>query len=386
MKILVINSGSSSIKSQLFLGNEVIFKGHVDRIGDKESKLITEENSKKSEENVVARNHLEAIDLIFNKIIQNKIINNLEEISGVGHRVVHGGEIYKDSVLIDEAVIKNIEKLSDFAPLHNPPNLVGIKACIERLGEKIPQIAVFDTAFHSTISKEKYLYALPREYYEKYKIRKYGFHGTSFKFLAQIMKKKRPRHKKIVLCHIGNGSSICAIKEGKSVNTSMGFTPLAGLVMGTRSGDIDPALIEIISRKEKINISEVTNILNKKSGLKGVCGDSDMRNIWERIQKGDKTAEVALNILSESIVKYVSYYISNLNGVDSIVFSAGLGENAPYLREKIIKNLAYLGVILDKSKNELNSEVISSKESKIEVLVIPTNEELMISKEVTRLL
>lgn len=395
MKILVLNSGSSSIKTQFFVNQERYFKAVVEEIGSDNSTVDIDCNFNKSKENFKIEDHSEAIKIVLDKLLKSEIIKSLEEIDAVGHRVVHGGELYSDSILIDDEVIDNIEKLSEFAPLHNPPNLTGIKACREHLPDK-PQVAVFDTAFHSTIPKKNYIYALPINYYKENKIRKYGFHGTSFKYITQQINENFSEFKKVIICHIGNGSSVCAVKDGKSIDTSMGFTPLAGLIMGTRSGDIDPALVnylcELESKKEgkEVTSQEITKILNKESGLKGVAGVSDMREIWNNIEKNDDSegcmnSNLALDMLSNSILKYVSYYVSQLNGVDAIVFTAGLGENAYYLREKILQQLSYLGIEVDLDKNENNGKesngVITSDSSKVKALVVPTNEELMIAKD-----
>lgn len=410
MKILVLNSGSSSLKCQLFINQEMFFKAIVDGIGLDLCNLDVDYNSSNKKENCNVKNHNEAIKLILDELIKSGVINSLEEIDAIGHRVVHGGELYNDSILIDDEVISNIEKLSEFAPLHNPPNLMGIKACREVLADK-PQVAVFDTAFHAKIPNENFMFAIPSKFYSENKVRKYGFHGTSFKYITKKVENEFPDLKKIIICHLGNGSSICAVNQGISIDTSMGFTPLAGLIMGTRCGDIDPALIEYLYELEKksfkesqskpdsetecqendFKIKEISNILNKQSGLKGICGTSDMRDIWKNISLNDDSDEcskskLALEMLSNSILKYVSYYISQLQGVDGIIFTAGLGENAYYLREKVIEKLSYLGIKLDNNRNKANGKesgnLISTDDSSSKVLVIPTNEELMIAKDV----
>lgn len=385
MKILVFNSGSSSVKCQLFVDKEMHFKGHIDGIGLDSCKLLTDYNFKESEKEISAKDHKEAIKIILDELVKSKIINHLDEIDAIGHRVVHGGERYHESTMIDDKLIKDVEELSEFAPLHNPPNLLGIKACKEALPNK-PQVAVFDTSFHAKIPKKRFVYAIPYKYYEQYKIRKYGFHGTSYRYITEQIEEKIGKDKKLVICHIGNGSSVCAVENGKSVDTSMGFTPLQGVVMGTRCGDIDPELVEFIGEKEKINAKEVIKILNKQSGLKGLSGDSDMRKIWTGVNENKERDILALDILSESIAKYVAYYIALLNGIDAIIFTAGLGVKAFYLREKILKNFEYMGIKLDIEKNEKCEEIVSTEDSSVKVFVIPTNEELMIAKDTEKII
>ena len=392
MKILVINSGSSSLKSKLFMGYKIQFEGHIDGIGLKTCKIVTNFNKNKNEEKTYVQNHTEAIKKILEKLLESKIIKTLDEIDAIGHRVVHGGEKYRKSILINDQVIKDIEDFSEFAPLHNPANLSGIKACNENLPGK-KQVAVFDTSFHSTIPKTEYIYPIPLQFYEKYGIRKYGFHGTSLRYINKKLENIIGKGKKIIICHLGNGSSISAVQYGKSIATSMGFTPNSGVVMGTRSGDIDSGVIEHFEKKENHSIKEVMEILNKKSGLKGLCGYSDMRIIWQKIKEGDENAELALDILAKSIIKYISYYITLMNGVDAIVFTGGIGENAYYLREKILNNFSYMNLKIDAQKNEKSSELINGKDffeitaktSSTRVFVIPTNEELMIAPDTEKI-
>ena len=372
MNILVLNSGSSSLKVQLINSNsgEALHKGHVDGIGLATCKVIFD-----GKETIVnVKNHDAAIKNILKEI-------DLKKIDAIGHRVVHGGEKYSKATLVNSAVINEVKKLSKLAPLHNPPNLAGILAC-KKLLPKVKQVAVFDTAFHQTMPEHAYMYAIPKEYYKKYKIRKYGFHGTSHKYVMleaqKILKKKSVN---LITCHLGNGASICAIKNSKSIDTSMGFTPLQGLMMGTRSGDLDPEIVEFLSQNEKLTVSEVINILNKKSGLLGIDGDSDLRAVHDRVVKGDKKAKLGFDMFTYRILEYIGSYLTVVGNVDAIVFTAGIGQGAWYLREKLAKSLVHLGIKIDTSKNKKHELVISEQGSKIKLLVIPTNEELMIAKE-----
>jgi acetate kinase len=375
MKILVINTGSSSLKYQLIDSDkkESLFKGVVDRIGSKECHIKYVHDNKEFNEELPDGDYDKAIQFALVSLTKHGIISDLGAINAVGHRVVHGGEKYAESVKIDEEVEKTIESLFSVAPLHNPPNLKGIKACKAQL-PKISHVAVFDTAFHMTIPKHRYTYAIPLKYYEENKIRKYGFHGSSYRYITSKMFEILGEHKKLIICHIGNGSSICAVQNGKSIDTSMGFTPLQGLIMGTRSGDIDPTIVKEIEKQD--GDDEALKVLNKKSGLKGICDESDMRAIYERMKNGDQKAKLAFDCLSESIVKYISYYNSLLNGADVIVFTAGLGENAFYLREKVLSYFEHLGLKLDKGKNQNNEQIVTTDDTTIKVMVIPTNEEL----------
>jgi acetate kinase len=378
MKVLVINSGSSSIKFQyvemLHDRETILLKGMIDCIGFKGCTVKMQDK----QEPCTIKTHEEGIQYILSHVPKN-------DIDVVGHRVVHGGEIHEESVIITDDVIKNIEILSDLAPLHNPANLAGILACKKILPD-IPQVAVFDTAFHVTIPKEAYMYAIPRKYYEKYGVRKYGFHGTSHHYiLSETMKLLGKNKINIISCHLGNGSSICAIKDNKSIDTSMGFTPMAGVMMGTRSGDVDPGVITFLQEKEKLTFDEIEKTLNKDSGLLGITGSNDMRTIWEASKNGDEKSKaasrLAMDMLAYSIVKYIGAYAAVLGRVDAIVFTGGLGENAFYIRKKVIDYLEPMGVLLDDLKNERNERTISRSVSTIKVLVIPTNEELMIAKE-----
>ncbi|POZ91110.1 acetate kinase [Petrotoga sp. SL27] len=396
MKVLVINSGSSSIKYQLLEMDteKVLAKGLVERIGIEGSRIIHRKNEEKYVIEKIIKNHEEGLKEVLDLLTSEdyKVISSLNEIDAVGHRVVHGGERFSSSVIIDKESLDAIEMMSFLAPLHNPANVMGIKAAIELL-PNVPQIAVFDTSFHQTMPKTSFLYAIPYEYYEKYKIRRYGFHGTSHKYVsrraAEILGKDI-KTLKIITSHIGNGASIAAVKNGESFDTSMGFTPLEGLVMGTRSGDIDPAIVSFLAQEEGLTVKEVVEILNKKSGVYGITKgfSSDMRDIEDKALEGDKVCRLALDIYEYRIAKYIGAYAAAMNGVDVIVFTAGVGENSPVTREEICeKYLTYLGVKIDKEKNNFKGleRVISTPDSKVEVLAVPTNEELMIARETKEL-
>ncbi|MBE6011238.1 acetate/propionate family kinase [Anaeropeptidivorans aminofermentans] len=394
MKILVMNCGSSSLKYQLIdMENEnVLAKGLCERIGIEGSKIKHEGNGKFETEKPM-HDHTEAIKMVIDALLDpnHGVIKSIDEVNAVGHRVVHGGEYFSNSVIITEEVKKAIEACNDLAPLHNPPNLMGIYAC-ENLMPGKPQIAVFDTAFHQTMPEKAYLYAIPYELYEKYKIRRYGFHGTSHKYVsdrAAALLGKDKKDLKIVTCHLGNGASVCAVKNGESVDTSMGFTPLEGLIMGTRSGDIDPAVISFLMDKEELKVKDVENILNKKSGVLGLSGvSSDFRDIEGACSEGNKRAEAALQAYYYRVAKYVGEYAAAMNGVDAIVFTAGLGENSADTREAICSYLGYLGVNIDKEKNNCRGKEVNfaAEGSKVDVLVIPTNEELVIARDTKELL
>lgn len=382
MNILVLNSGSSSLKYQLFTNEKVLIKGHIDGIGLQtcEYKYKIKKSFK---EKLKIKNHTQAVKLALNTI--KKVINQ-KEIDAIGHRVVHGGEYYSKAVKITSKVMRTIKALSELAPLHNPANLAGIKAC-KKVFPKLPQVAVFDTAFHQTIPKKAFLYGIPLEYYKKYGVRKYGFHGTSHKYVMleakKILKKKSIN---LITCHLGNGSSITAIEKDKSIDTSMGFTPMQGLMMGTRSGDVDPAIITFLCKKLMKRPDEITSILNKESGLLGIDGYSDIRTIHNHALKGNKKCILGLNMFAYRVTEYIGSYLGIMKKVDAIVFTAGIGEGAYYLRELICKRLENIGIKLDKRKNKSHSTIISAKNSKIKVLVIPTNEELMIAKETKELI
>lgn len=390
MKILVLNCGSSSLKYQLLdMSTEsVIAKGNFERIGEKESFLTHKMNGKKYVYNEVAMNHEEALNLIM-KELQNpdhRAIENLSEINAIGHRVVAGGEIFDKSVIIDEKTLKGIEDCSKLAPLHNPAAILGIKAC-QKAMPGAPMVAAFDTAFHQTMSKENYLYPIPYEYYEKYGIRKYGAHGTSHKYVTQRVEKlmnKDIKDLKIVTCHLGQGASLCAVQGGKSVDTSMGLTPLGGITMVTRSGDLDPSVVTAIMKKENLTADEVESILNKKSGLTAVSKlVPDFREIENASNEGNEDAIIAINKFVSTIAQYIARYAAVMEGIDAVVFTGGIGENQFRIRSKICKKLKFMGLDLDEEKNnEFRSEGKISKEgSKVEIWVVPTDEELMIAQD-----
>ncbi|MBC3803121.1 acetate/propionate family kinase [Acetobacterium fimetarium] len=390
MNVLVINCGSSSLKYQLLdmSNEEVLAKGLAERIGIEGSVLTHEapgQDKVKFEQPMPS--HKDALNILMKALVDpnHGVIKSLDEISAVGHRTVHGGEAFTDSVIIDDKVIAIMEEVSELAPLHNPANLIGIRACKELL-PTVPMVAVFDTAFHQTMPAEAYMYPLPYELYEKYKIRKYGFHGTSHKFVslaaADLMGKKI-ENLKLVSCHLGNGASLCAVLNGKSVDTSMGLTPLAGLEMGTRCGDIDPAIIPFLVNKG-YTVEEIDNIMNKKSGVLGVSGvSSDFRDVESAANKGNKRAKLALDIYHYRVVTTIGAYVAAMNGVDGIIFTAGLGENSSTSRQAICNGLKFLGVSIDPVANSKRGEatIISNEESKTTVMVIPTNEELMIARD-----
>lgn len=396
MKILVINCGSSSLKYQLIdMENEsVLAKGLCERIGIEGSKL-THKPSGKAEfvEEKSMPDHKVAIQLVLDALVDSEhgVINEISEISAVGHRTVHGSKYYSGSVIIDDEVKQKIIESSDLAPLHNPANLIGIEACQAAM-PGTPQVAVFDTAFHQTMPEKAYMYAIPYEYYEKYSIRRYGFHGTSHSFvsaraieLAGLDKEKS----KVIVCHIGNGGSISAVVGGKCVDTSMGLTPLEGLIMGTRSGDIDPAVVQYICEKEGKTIAEAIDLLNKKSGVLGISGvSSDFRDVQKAEKEGNHRAEVAIAAFVYRVAKYIGAYTAAMNGVDAIVFTAGVGENDSKIRASICSYLGYLGIAIDEEKNSLRGEeiILSTPDSKVKVMAIPTNEELAIARETKALL
>jgi acetate kinase len=391
MKVLVINSGSSSIKYQLLnMDNEnVLAKGLVERIGIDGSRIVHKVNGEKNIIEDDIPNHEKGLKMVLDLLVSSDhgVLESLEEIDAVGHRVVHGGERFASSVRINKEVLDTIELMSFLAPLHNPANVMGIKASMELL-PNADQVAVFDTSFHQTMPQTSYLYAIPYEYYEKYKIRRYGFHGTSHRYVAKRAAEvlgKKPEDLKIITCHIGNGASVAAVKNGKSIDTSMGFTPLEGLAMGTRSGDLDPAIIEFICKEEEITPKEMLNILNKKSGMLGITKKySDMRDIEDNAIEGEKVSRMAFDIYEYRIAKYIGAYAAAMNGVDAIVFTAGVGENSPIMREEIAeKYLGYLGVKIDKEINDFKGEekIVSTEDSKVKLMVVPTNEELMIARD-----
>lgn len=397
MKILVINAGSSSLKYQLIDSDseQVLAKGLCERIGIDGSciKYNSSKTGEKKEKQIDMPDHGVALKTVIDVLVspEDGAINSLSEIDAVGHRVVHGGEYFNSSVLVTDDVIAKIEECADLAPLHNPANLLGIRACKELMPET-PQCVTFDTAFHQTMPDYAYIYGIPYEYYEKYKIRRYGFHGTSHSFVSKRTAEllgKDIKETKIIVCHLGGGASICAVEGGKSVDTTMGFTPLEGITMGTRSGNIDPAIIEFIANKENKTVSEVMNILNKNSGVYGISGkSSDFRDLDEGILAGDKRCEIAMNVFCYQAAKFIGGYVAAMNGVDAIVFTAGVGENNKTARTRICERLTYLGIKLDDAPNSLRGEEvrISTEDSRVPVYVVPTNEELAIARETVALI
>lgn len=391
-KIIAINAGSSSLKFQLFEmpSEEVITKGLFERIGLNDSIFNITANGEKIQEILDIPDHEVAVKMLLDKLTSLGIIGSLSEIEGIGHRVVHGGEAFNDSVVITDEVLAKIEELSELAPLHNPANVTGIKAFQSVLPD-VPAIAVFDTAFHQTMPESSFLYSLPYEYYEKYGIRKYGFHGTSHKYVSQRAAELlgRPIEQlRLISCHLGNGASIAAIEGGKSIDTSMGFTPLAGVTMGTRSGNIDPALLPFIMEKTNQTAEEVLDVLNKKSGMLGVSGfSSDLRDIEIQAKQGNSRAQLALDVFANRIHKYIGSYASRMYGVDAIIFTAGIGENSDVIRENVLKGLEFMGVYWDPALNKVRGKeaFINYPHSPVKVIIIPTNEEVMIARDVLRL-
>ena len=397
MKVLVINCGSSSLKYQLIdmATEESLAQGLVERIGI-EGSVLTQKVEGKDKYIVKEqmKDHKDAIRLVLAALVDenNGVIKSMDEISAVGHRVVHGGEKYKESVVINDEVKANIEECFKLAPLHNPANIIGIKAC-EELMPNTPMVAVFDTAFHGTMPEDAYLYALPYELYEKHGIRKYGFHGTSHKYVSQTCAEVMGRDikdLKIITCHLGNGASLCAVKNGVSVDTSMGFTPLEGLAMGTRCGNIDPAIVTFLMKEEGLSVDEVNDLLNKKSGVLGISGiSSDFRDIEDAaFNKDDRRAKLALKIFEYKIRTTIGAYAAAMGGVDAIVFTAGVGENGPETREKCLEGLEFLGVEIDREANNVRGKVreISKAGCKVKAFVIPTNEELVIARDTLELI
>jgi len=390
MYILTINSGSSSLRFRLFKMTKTpseLAVGHIDGIGIETCRFTFKTAKKNIGQNFEVKNHKEAIALCLETLTKTKVIDDIKEIEAVGHRVVHGGEKYTEPTKITKPVLSQIEKLSYLAPLHNPANIEGIKACQELL-KKAKQVAVFDTAFHKTMPEKAYKYGLPEEYYSKHQIRRYGFHGTSHKFVIdQAIKLTKNKKAKIISCHLGNGCSLTASESGKSLDTSMGMTPLEGPIMGTRSGNIDPGILLHLNKEFKMSMKQIDKLLNHESGLKAISEiSSDMRHIYEASKKKDKKAIFAIEIFCYTIAKYIGAYTATLNGIDTLVFTGGIGEKAFYVREQICQYLEYLGVTLDKTKNKKCAEEISSKKSKVNVLVIPTNEELQIAKETQKII
>lgn len=390
MKILSINAGSSSLKFSLFnmKDESIIASGIFERIGIDGSYTI-KFNGEKIKEDAKLDTHVDAVNILLEKLISLKIVESLDEIEGVGHRVVQGKDIFDKSVIVDEEVMKKLESIKSFAPLHNPANMLGIEAFMKSLPHA-KNTVVFDTAFHQTMNKETYLYPVPYEWYEKYGIRKYGAHGTSHRYIAETLEKKLNTNKfKLISCHIGNGASITAIKDGKCIDTSMGFTPLAGVMMGTRSGDIDPSLLPPVMEAENKDINQIINDLNKHSGILGLSGiSSDMRDLTEAYNQGNERAILTMNKYARRITDYIAQYYVLLEGADNIVFTAGIGENSFIVRKLVCDNLKCLGVEIDdeKNKNCHGEALISTDNSKVKVYVIPTNEELMIARDTLELI
>ncbi|MFC3901002.1 acetate kinase [Aliicoccus persicus] len=390
--IMAINAGSSSFKFKLFdmPKERVIASGLAERIGMDNGVFTMHYNGEKEVLETRFSDHKEAVEVMLTELKRFNVIKDINDIEGTGHRVVHGGEIYDDSVIIDDETIRNIDELSELAPLHNPPNLMGIKA-FRKLLPNVPHIAVFDTSFHQTMPEKSYLYSLPYHYYKEFGIRKYGFHGTSHKYVtnraAELL--GRPlKELRLISCHLGNGASIAAVKGGESIDTSMGFTPLAGVTMGTRSGNLDPALIPYIMNKTNRTAVEVLDVLNKESGLLGVSGfSSDLRDIEQEAHKGNKRAILALDVFGSRIHKYMGSYATAMGGLDAIIFTAGVGENSDIVREKVVSGLEFMGVYFDPSMNKVRGEEVflNHPYSPVKIIIIPTDEELMIARDVVRL-
>lgn len=395
MNVLVVNCGSSSLKFQLINSEteEVAAKGLCERIGLDGRLVYQPTNEEKEVIEASMPTHTEAIKMVLDALVNEKtgVLKSLDEVEAIGHRVLHGGAKISDSCIINDEVISVIEECCDLGPLHNPANLMGIRACMELMPGK-PNVAVFDTAFHQTMPEKAYMYAIPKKYYDEYKVRKYGFHGTSHRFVSKETIKflgLDPENSKVIVAHLGNGSSISAVVNGKCVDTSMGLTPLQGLVMGTRSGDLDPAVLEFICAKENIDVKEMVRILNKESGLLGLSNglSSDFRDLNEAAEGGNEDAKRAVDCLCYSIIKYIGSYVAAMNGVDAIAFTGGIGENAIPVRETVVKSLGYLGIKLDEEANQTRGEnkVISTADSKVKVAIVPTNEELAICQETAEL-
>ena len=395
MKILVVNCGSSSLKYQLINmeTEEVLASGKYERIGEKEAFITHKVNGQKIEIKNPAYNHTEAIEFTLQQLVnpEYKVIDSLDEIEAIGHRLVHGGEKISESVVINDEVISVLKECTDLAPLHNPASILGIEACKKVMPEK-PMVGVFDTAFHQTIPQEKYIYPIPYEYYEKYKVRKYGFHGTSHMYVSQRLaeiENKDIKDLKIVTCHLGQGSSICAVKNGKSIDTSMGLSPLGGIPMVTRSGDMDPSVLTYIMKKDNLTADEMESILNKKSGVSGISGLApDFRIIEQAANEGNERAQIAMSSFKYAIASYIAKYAVAMNGIDYIIFTGGVGENQILIRKGICEQLTFMGVEIDEDLNNMRGEekLISKADSKVKVYVVPTNEELMIAKETKRLI
>ena len=391
MKILCVNAGSSSLKFQVneMPEEKVLINGYIEKIGAEDCFWTVKVNGQKIKNARPLKNHSEAVEVLIEELLNNKVVESLDEIKGVGHRVLHGGEKYSDSVLITDEVIKNINDLIKLGPLHLPGNLAGITAMQNAL-PNVPMVAVYDTAFHQTMPKQSFIYPVPMEWYTKYGVRKYGFHGTSHKYITNTMQEKLGKENvNLIICHIGSGSSIACIKEGKCYDTTMGITPLDGLMMGTRSGAIDPSIIEYVCKESGMDVVEVTNVLNKKSGFLGVCGQADCRDVENLMANGDENAKLAYEMYTDRVAKYVAEYYIKLDGkVDAIVFTAGVGENGPKFRSLVLRKLNALGIYENEEMNnkvarylEISEGKISTDDSKVDVIVLPTDEEAMIVKD-----
>ena len=396
MKYLSVNAGSSSLKFQVYEMPEekVLISGYVEKIGMEDSFWTVKLNGQKIKNARFLKNHTEAVDVLIEELFNNKIIESLDEIKGVGHRVLHGGEKYSDSVIITDEVIQDIKDLTKLGPLHHPGNLAGIEA-LQKAIQGVPMVAVFDTAFHQTMPKENFLYPVPMEWYKEYKVRKYGFHGTSHKYITETMKEKLGKENvNLIICHIGSGASISAIKDGKCYDTTMGITPLDGLMMGTRSGAIDPSIIAYVCKESGKTVDQITDDLNKKSGLLGVSGFADCRDVENAMADGNEDAILAMSMYVDRIAKYiVDYYIELEGNVDDIIFTAGVGENGFDARKKILDKLKPIGILVDDEINskiasfkDIKEGIISSKDSKVEVIVLPTDEEIMIVRDTVKLI
>ena len=395
MKVLVINCGSSSLKYQLIdsRSEEVLASGLCERIGIDGRMTHTPSGGETVIKNIPLPDHGAAIQAVLSALTDREhgVISSLGEIGAVGHRLVHGGEKFAASVIINDEVIAEVEACNDLAPLHNPANLIGVRACRQIMPD-VPMVGVFDTAFHQTMPPKAYLYGIPHQYYEEHKVRRYGFHGTSHNYVSQRvhhLAELDPDNSRVIVCHLGNGASVTAVKNGKSVDTSMGLTPLEGLIMGTRSGDLDPGVIEYIAKKEHMTLEEVLKVLNKESGVLGLSGvSSDFRDLTEAMEQGNEQAAVAVEAFCYRVAKHIGAYTAALNGVDAIVFTAGIGENAAHIRSMICEYLGFLGITIDEEKNAVRGKEteISTPDSKVSVFVIPTNEELAIARETAALL
>lgn len=396
MKILCVNAGSSSLKFQVYEMPEekVLINGYIEKIGEPDCFWTIKINGEKIERQRPLKNHEEAAEVLIEELLENKVVESLSEIKGIGHRVLHGGEKYSDSCIITDGVIEDIKSLTKLGPLHHPGNLAGIMG-MKKEFENVPMVAVFDTSFHQTMPKQNYIYPVPYEWYEKYGVRKYGFHGTSHKYMTEKMKEiLKNDSPNLIICHIGSGSSISCIKAGKCYDTTMGLTPLDGLMMGTRSGAIDPSIIEYVCKESGMDVSEVTTMLNKKSGYLGVCGKADCRDVETLCKEGNENAILAYEMYTDRVAKYIAQYYLELDGkVDAIVFTAGVGENGPMFRELVLRKLNALGIYEDKEENNQIARFLSKREGKIStasssvgVYVYPTDEEIMIARDVVKLI